>query len=144
MNYSAPRRDKTLRREEAQPRKQVPRAETCLLMASLGWGWAGRAAGRGTGAWGAGKAGINQGRPATAPQERFARLRGWEQLQAGGQDWKRGPESVGVCARAARVGVCVCLCTHAFLPARVLCVVKRARVSTYTTALCCVCGCVYV
>lgn len=84
MNYSARRRDKTLRREEAQPRKQVPRAETCLLITSLGWGWAGRAAaGRGTGARGAGKAGINQGRPPTAPQERFARLRGWEQLQAG-------------------------------------------------------------
>lgn len=84
MNYSAWRRDKTLRREEAQPRKQVPRAETCLLITSLGWGWAGRAAaGRGTGARGAGKAGINQGRPPTAPQERFARLRGWEQLQAG-------------------------------------------------------------
>lgn len=36
------------------------------------------------------------------------------------------------------------LCTRAFLPARVLCVVKRARVSTYTLAFCCVCGYTYI
>lgn len=65
MNYSPPRRDKTRRREEAQPRKQVPGAEICLLITSLGWGWADRAAVRRSGAWGAGKAGINQRWPLT-------------------------------------------------------------------------------
>lgn len=40
MNYSPPRGDKTRPREEAQPRKQVPGAEICLLITGLGRGWA--------------------------------------------------------------------------------------------------------
>ena len=70
MNYSPPRGDKTRPREEAQPRKQVPGAEICLLITSLGRGWArpGPAV-RGAAALGArGKDGINQGRQPTPPK----------------------------------------------------------------------------
>lgn len=62
MNYSPPRGDKTRQREEAQPRKQVPGAEICLLITSLGQGRGGdRSAGR-RGEGGVGTGGMRGGR----------------------------------------------------------------------------------
>lgn len=105
MNYSAPRGDETQRREEAQPCKQVPGAEICLLITSLGWGWAGRAAVPGTRSWGAGKAGINQGRPPTPRKSDLP------DSGAGSNYWRAGRAGSEGLGRRAR------LCVHALLPA---------------------------
>jgi hypothetical protein len=69
----------------------------------------GPAALRGHRAGGARKAGINQGPQPAPPQERFARLRGWEQLQPGPAGLAERAGGDGRARACARVrGVCTC------------------------------------
>ena len=124
MNYSPPRGDKTRPREEAQPCKQVPGAEICLLMTSLGWGWACRAAFRGASVLGAReKLGLIRGR-SRRPSRAICQTAGLGAITGGPAGLAaRAFEGWPVCVRA-----CLCVCVHscACLSARMLRVLGRA------------------
>lgn len=139
MNYSPPRGDKTRPREEAQPCKQVPGAEICLLMTSLGWGWACRAAVRGASALGAReKLGLIRGR-SRHPARAICQTPGLGAITGGPAGLAaRACEGwpVGVCVRAC-VFVCVCTCPSAHM----LRVLGRAGMCKRKCTMHCVCGC---
>ena len=143
MNYSPPRGDKTRPREEAQPCKQVPGAEICLLMTSLGWGWACRAAVRGASALGAReKLGLIRGR-SRRPARAICQTPGLGAITGGPAGLAaRACEGwpVCVCVRAC-VRVCVCVHSCACLSARMLRVLGCAGIHKRKYTMHHVCGC---
>lgn len=127
MNYSPPRGDKTRQREEAQPRKQVPGAEICLLITSLGQGRGGDRSGRG-GAGGCGVGAGGGGVRGGGGERRLIRGGGPTPRKSDLRDSGAGSNY----SRPGGAGLCMCARPHA----RMLRGAKRAWGRMCTTHVC--------